>query len=246
MGKRKLTAVRITLSRLVALFSHDPAQTGLLLTVALAGLAGIGLWGLYGDLFLSNLVVVAVIEVLIVCYVVSVAVLTARLVRSQDRWQVESALTLRELLSEGGNIAANVQAGSPFYARQLRLRLEEGIRQCKEYGTSLSVVAVRLEVHGQAPSRAGFSQANFDVAELVTLHREALISPTALGMFEYAFCLPNYDRHAAQAMTMFVANALRRYRCSFGLAVFPGDGEDADTLLRHAIEQCGVLHSSAA
>lgn len=246
MGKGKLAPVRITLGRLVALFSHDPAQTGLLVIVALGGLAGIGLWGLYGDLFLSNLVVVAVIEVLIAFYVGAVALLTGRIVRSQDRWQVESALTLREMLSEGGNVAANVQAGSPFYARQLRLRLEEGISRCKEYGTSLSVVAVRLEVPGQAPSRTGFSQANFDIAELVTLHREALISPTALGMFEYAFCLPNYDRRAAQAMTTFVANALKRYRCSFGLAVFPDDGEDADTLLRRATEQCGMLHNRAA
>jgi hypothetical protein len=83
------------------------------------------------------------------------------------------------------------------------------------------------------------------MAELVTLHRRALISPVPLGMFEYAFCLPNCDRRGAEAMTTFVANALRRYRCSFGLAVFPDDGEDSDTLLRRAIEQSGILSSSA-
>ena len=246
MRTRQLTSVRLTLSQLAALFSHDPAKTGLLVTVALVGLAVIGLWGLYGDLFLSNLVVVAVIEVLIVCYVGFVAVLIGRLVRSQDRWQVESALTLRELLSEGTTVAANMQGGSPFYARQLRLRLEEEIRRCMEYGTPLTVVAVRLELPGQPPSHAAFSQANSDMAELMTLHREALTCPTPLGMFEYAFCLPNCERRAAQAMTTFIANALRRYRCSFGLAVFPDDGEDGDTLLRRAIEQCGILHTSAA
>lgn len=246
MGKQQLAGVRVTLGQLVALFSHDPAQTGLLATVALAGVTVIGLWGLYGDLFLSNLVVVAIAEVLIMCYVGAVAVLIGRLVRSQDRWQVDSALTLRELLSERGTSAASMQAGSPLNVRRLHLRLEEEIRWCKQYRTPFSVVAMGLEVPGQAPSHAAFSQANSDMAELVTLHHKALVSPTSLGLFEYAFCLPNCDRRAAEAMTTFVANALRRYRCSFGVAVFPDDGEDAETLLRHATEQCGMLHSSAA
>jgi hypothetical protein len=246
MAQRYGTAVRGSLGRVVALLSHDPAQTGLLAGVALAGLVVIGLWGLYGDLFFSNMAVVAVSEVLIVCYAGSLIVLAGRLVRSQDRWQVESALTLRELLSEGKDGAANVQAGSPFYARQLRLRLEDEILRCREYGTSVSVVAARLELPDQRPSRAGFSQASFDVAELVTSHRQALLAPTALGMFEYAFLLPNCERRSAKAMATFVANELRRYRCSFGVAVFPDDGRDADALLRCAVEQCGMLHSSAA
>jgi len=246
MAQRYPRVVRSSLGQVAALLSHDPAQTGLLVGVALTGLVVVGLWGLYGDLFLSNMVVVAVTEVLIVCYVGSLVGLAGRLVRSQDRWQVESALTLREMLCEGKDGAANLQAGSPFYARQLRLRLEEEIRRCREYGTSLSVVAVRLELPDQRPSRAGFSQASFDMAELVTSHRQALLAPTALGMFEYAFLLPNCERRAAQAVATFVGNALKRYRCSFGLAVFPDDGQDVDTLLRRATEQCGMLHSSAA
>lgn len=246
MGKQTLAALRLILGPLVTLFSHDLVQTGRLASAALVGLVVIGLWGLYGDLLLSNLVVVAVIDVLIVCYAGSLMVLTGRLVRSQDRWQVESTLTLRELLSEGTPVGPAVQGGSPFYARQLRLRLEEEVRRCKEYGTPLTVVAVRLELPGQVPSHAIFSQANLDMADLVTSHREALHCPTPLGMFEYAFYLPNSGRPAAQAMTTFIAGSLRRYRCSFGLAVFPDDGEDGDTLLRHAIEQCGMLRTSAA
>jgi len=246
MAHRYFKALSRTTGQTVALFSHDPSQTGLFATVALAGLVIIGLWGLYGDLFLSNMVVVAVSEVLILCCVGTLAFLTGRLVRSHDRWQVESALTLRELLSEGKDGTANLQTGSPFHARQFRLRVEEEIRRCREYGTSVSVVALRLELPSQQPSRAGFSQANFDMAELLTSHRQALLSPTALGMFEYAFLLPNSEHRAAQAMATFVANALKRYRCSFGFAVFPDDGEDFDTLLRRATEQCGILHRSAA
>ena len=225
MSHRSQVDVRQTVGQVVALFSHDPGQTGRLAAAAFAGLAVIGLWGLYGDLFFSNLMVVTIAEVLIACYVGCVAFLAGALVRSQDRWQVESALTLRELLSEGGDGGTNPLAGSPFYARQLRLRLDDGIRRSKEYGTSLTVVAVRLELPSQAPSRASFSQANLDMAQLAMSHRQLLVSPTALGMFEYAFLLPNCDRRAAQAVNKFVTAALRRYRCSFGLAVFPDDGK---------------------
>lgn len=246
MAQRYARIVNSGMGQVVALLSHDSGQTGFLAGVTFGGLVVIGLWGLYGDLFFSNLKVVTVSEVLIVCYVGWLAVLAGRLVHSYDRWQVDSALTLRELLSEGKEGAGNLQAGSPFNARQLRLHLEEEIRRCRQYGTSLSVVAVRLELPDQRPSRAGFSQASFDMAELVTSHRQTLLAPTALGMFEYTFLLPNCERRAARAVTTFVGNELRRYRCSFGLAVFPDDGQDADTLLRCAAEDCGMLHSSAA
>jgi hypothetical protein len=246
MAQARPPAARQTLNQVAALYSHDPGQTGLIAGVAFFGLVVIGLWGLYGDLFLSNLVVVAVAEVMVVCYAGSLAFLAGRLVRSQDRWQVESALTLRELLSEGRDDAANPLTGAPFYARQLRLRLDEDIRRCREYGTSLTVVAVRLELPGRAPSRASFSQANFDMAQLASSHSHVLVAPTALGMFEYAFLLPNCDRRAARAVAAFVTSALRRYRCSFGFAVFPDDGEDGDTLLRRAVEECGMLQQPAA
>lgn len=246
MARSRIATLRSAFGRLAAVFAHDPAQTGLLATVAIVGLVVIGLWGLYGDLFLSNLVVVLATEVLIAGYAGLLVLLTAQLVRSLDRWQVESALTLRDLLSERSSASASVQAGSPFYARRLRLQLESEIRKCKDYGTSVSVVAMRLEVPGQSPSHAVFTQANREVADLVTAHRETLVAPTSLGLFEYAFCLPNHDRRIARTMTAFIASALRRYRCSFGIAVFPEDGADADTLLRRAIEQCGMLATVAA
>lgn len=244
--RRTITNARLTASQLAALFSHDPAQAGILTTVALAGVAVIWLWGLYGDLLFSNLVVATSTSVLTFGYAGSLAVMAGRLVRSQDRWQVDSALTLRDLLSDRTNAGANPQAGSSFYVRQLRLRLDEEIRRCKGYGTELTVVAVRLELPGQAPSHAVLSQANAEMAELVAAHRDALTCPTSLGLFEYAFLLPGHDRQAAEAMTAWVARTLKRYRCSFGLAVFPEDATDADTLLRRATEHCGVLHSSAA
>lgn len=246
MGGRTTATLRLALRRLAALLTHDPAQTGLLTTVALVGLALIGLWGLYGDLFLANWVVVLVTEILIVPYSGLLALLTGRLVRSQDRWQVESALTLRDLLSERTGAAAGVQGGSPFYAHRLRLQLQAQLERCRQYGTPLTVVAVRLEVPGQAPTHALFSQANHQMAELLTAHHEMLVAPTAVGLFEYVFYLPNHDRRMAKTMAAFVAGALKRYRCSFGFAVYPEDGADAATLLRQASERSGLLRSSAA
>src|SRR3989304_6934604 len=99
MAQRYPRGVRSSLGQVAALLSHDPAQTGLLVGVALTGLVVVGLWGLYGDLFLSNMVVVAVTEVLIVFYVGSLVVLAGGLVRAQDRWQGGRAFALREVPS---------------------------------------------------------------------------------------------------------------------------------------------------
>ena len=246
MRRRGIAVSRLNLGRLGALFAHDPAQAGYLAGLVIVGLVLIGLWGLYGDLLFSNLLVVAVIELLIAAYVVAIASLVVKLVRSQDRWQVDSALMFRQLLSEGRNSAGDAQVGSPFYARQLRLRVEEETKRAREYGTSFSLLVMRLELPGQSPSHAVFAQANAEVAELAMSHREMLISPTALGMFDYAFCLRTSDRAAAQAMAGFLTQALKRYRCFFGVAAFPEDGADPDQLIRRAVERCGVLRDDAA
>lgn len=239
-------AIRPALGDISALSRHDPARAGLIVGIFAGGLTGIGLWGLYGDLWLSNLVVVGVAEALAATHLLVIAVLVGRLVRSQDRWQVESALTLRQLVSQGKDASGSIQAGSPFYARQLERRVQSGIDRSKEYGTKLSLVALRLEVPGQAPTHAVFTKANVEVADFATLHRDAILAPTALGLFEYAFYLPNCDRRIAEAMAAFIANALDGYRCVFGIAVFPEDGEDAASLLRCATEAAGMLLSNAA
>src|SRR4030042_332154 len=95
---------------------------------------------------------------------------------------------------------------------RVRVGWGEATRRCKEGGPSLPGLAVRLELPGRSPSRASFSQLNFDMAQLASSHPHVLASPTALGMFEYAFLLPNCDRRAARAVAAFVTSALRRYR----------------------------------
>src|SRR5207247_2472678 len=80
-----------TLARLGELAAYNPQRSRIILEVALVGLAVIGLWGLYADFFLSNLVVVAVIIVMVALYGSAIAILMGNLVRETDRWQVESA-----------------------------------------------------------------------------------------------------------------------------------------------------------
>jgi len=244
--RRGVRTIRQALSGLLSLYAHDPAQAGLLAGLAVAGLIVIGLWGLYGDLVLSNLVVVASSEVLIAVYALVIAVRMENLVRSHDRWQVESALTFRQLLAEAKSFGGDAQAGSPFYAQQLRRQLDEEIRSCREFGSSFSLVVLRLELPGQSPSHAIFAQANAEVADLMLRHRDAFVCPTALGMFEYAFFLRNSDRATARTITAYLARSLKKYRCFFGVVVFPEDGTEADLLIRRAVEQCGMLQGTAA
>lgn len=241
----QLARLRLTLGRMIALFGRDPGRAGVTATEGVVGLALIWLWILFGDFLLPHMVVAVVATLLAACYAGWLAVTVGGLVREQDRWQVESALTLRDLLSDRSG-AGGPLAGWPFYLRGLRLRLDEEIRRAHDYGTPFTVAAMRLEVPGHAPSHALLSQANFEMADLVAAHPGALLAPTSLGLFEWAFLLPHHDRRAAQAMAEFIARTLRRYSCTFGLAVFPEDGLDVESLLHCAVDRCGVLETTAA
>lgn len=227
------------------LIGHDSSSSWLFLGVASGGLAAIGLWGLYGDLFLSNLVVVAVSVFTIIIYCFALLLLVERKVTSYDRWQVEAALTYRQLLTEARPFTGDSQGGSPFYARRFQTQLQDEMARCRAYKTPLSVVAFRLELPGQAPTHAVFAQANNDVADLLVQHQSTLVGASAFGMFEYGFILPNCDRGAAEKITAFIARRLERYRCYFGVATFPDQENNALMLLRRAIEECGVLNSQA-
>lgn len=214
--------------------------------VASGGLAVIGLWGLFSDLFLSNLVVVAVSVRLVIIYCSTLALLVERLVTSFDRWQVEASLTYRQLFTEVRPFTGASQGGSPFYGRRFQTQLQNELARCRAYKTPLTVVVFRLELPGQAPTHAVFAQASNEVADLLDQHQSTLVGASALGMFEYGFILPNCDRGAAKKITTFVAGRLERYRCYFGLATFPDQENDALTLLRLAIEESGLLNSQAA
>ena len=230
----------------MGLLSHDSSSSWLLLGVVSGGLAAIGLWGLYADLFLSNLLVVAVSVILISVYGLTLMFLVERMVQSRDNWQVAAALAYRQLLTEAVPFAGDTQVGSPFYARRLEAQLQEDIGRCRTFGTPLAVVAFRLELAGQAPSHALFTQANREVADLLGQHQSTFVGSTALGMFEYGFYLPNCDRRAAQKITDFISSKLKRYRCYFGIAIFPDQNSDATNLLRLAIDQSGLLNTNAA
>jgi hypothetical protein len=245
MKDRSFRPLRQVLDSVSALSSYDPAQARIIGLFGLISVLFIGVWGLYGELFIPNLVVEIVAVVLIAAAVITIASLTGQLIRAHDRWQVESAFTFRQLMSEGSKTGGGFQVGSPFYAQQLRSRLQETIGRARSYGTSVSLIAMRLELMGQSPSHAVFTQTNHEVAELTARNRDTMLAPTALGMFEYAFFLANADRKTAQAFAQFLMVELKRYRCSFGIVVCPEDGQDADQLLREAMAASGMLLSAA-
>jgi hypothetical protein len=229
-----------------ALYWHNPRTAGLFVVLAIAGLVLIGLWGLYGDWFLGNLVAVTVAEALTLAYVVAVALAAGHLVHERDQWQVESALTFRQMLAEAKSFSGDAQAGSPFYAKRLRLALQSDIEHAIDMGTLVGVVGFRVELQGQSPSHAVFTQANHEVAELLSQYPDTIACPTALGMFEYAFYVRNVDLKSVKAITGFIERSLKRYRCDFGVAMLVDDGHDAESLLKAAMSRCGWLNTTAA
>jgi hypothetical protein len=241
-----LDSAKAAQEQVTTLYWHNPRTTGLYFGLAIAGLVLIGLWGLYGDWFLGNLIAVTVSEVLTLAYVVAVALAAGKLVRERDRWQVESALTFRQMLAEAKSFSGDSQAGSPFYAKRLRVALDRDIKHAREVGTSVAMIAFRVELLSQAPSHPVFVQANGEVAELLSLYPETIACPTALGMFEYAFYIRNADSKSVRAITSFIERSLPRYECHFGVAVLDEDGKDAESLLKAAMSGTGWLSTVAA
>jgi hypothetical protein len=166
--------------------------------------------------------------------------LTGHLVRRADRWQVESALQARRLLSTGRHTNQIASADTPiatFDHWYFVLRLEDEIKRARRQGTGVSVAMMRIGLPGEAPTAAMTEQINFDVAQLAANHAQTMTMPSAIGPLEYAFLLPNTDRKEARARIAPLLAPLGDYWCEFGIAVYPDDGTEAEGLVMLARER---------
>src|SRR5581483_991156 len=113
--------------------------------------------------------------VAIVAYSTAIVVMTGNLVRDADRWQVESALQARRLMSRGprrdsGPAPAGEPTATTFDHWYFVLRLEDEIKRARRYGKQVSVVIMKLGTPEGEPSAALTEQINFDVAQLAANH----------------------------------------------------------------------------
>ena len=222
----------------LAVFRREPGRSQLILKLGLAGPLLLLAWAWAGPWLLSEAAVLATTGLLVLAYGVAMTVLTAMLVHSADRWQVESAVEARRLMSRGRRGGREEAETVSFHHIHFLLRLQEEVRASRRSGTAASIVVMKVTSPAAEPSSAVMEQVAFDMAHLAVSHARTLTTPSAIGAAEYAFILPGADSQAAKALVSALTNALGDYWCTFGIASYPEDDADAETLLDQAREQC--------
>ena len=110
---------------------------------------------------------------MIVAYCLVLVLLVEGIVRSRDRWQVEAALTYRQLLTEAKPFEGDTQVGSPFYARRIQTQLHRTQRLRRQLRLRRPACAhrgrLRPEPHGR--QRAGRQARSAPRSGALRLHR---------------------------------------------------------------------------
>jgi hypothetical protein len=244
----------------MALFRREPERSKLVLKIGAAGLVAVAAWALLAPLALPAIVVIPVFVLLLAVYGTMMVVLAADLVRSLDRYQVESAVHARRLMSTTLTATAGAAAAESgvskllprpsfrpdpedllapnFYDWYFSIRLEEEVKKSRREGASMAVVVMHVAPHSSDPSHAEIEQIDIEMAKLASDHQDKLKIPTALDILEYGFYLPGMDSFAAKALVSRLVSHLGDYWCYYGIAVYPDDASNGEGLLNQARELC--------
>jgi GGDEF domain-containing protein len=268
MLKPGLTAADVTYVKekdgIVSILRREPERSAMLLKVGLAGPLLVVAWNLVGSLFLSPLIIMPFSLLLILSYAGVFGYLMARLVRSADRWEVDSAMHARRLLNgnrrgdyqapepEGLPLAAMAALASPdgrplkpqasqadFHRVYFMLRLEEEVHQARREGRAMTVLAIDVSVpHQDELTAAAREKLAFDLATIASGQSNVIGHSLSIGATEFVFSLPHCDENEAKAFVKKLLTGLGNYWCHFGLAVYPREGTNAELLFDSARERC--------
>jgi hypothetical protein len=244
---------------ILAVLNREPEQSQLLLKVGLAGPAFIVIWDWVGGYFLPDIAVAAITLLVIVVYGAALTFLAARLIHSADKWEVESAMQARRLLTGGSNnrrsaafqpdatsadeihpppIEVALPAVSVNFAHiYFMLRLQEEVARCRREGESFSLVCIEASTPGVDPTPAMVEKTAFEIAHLAVSHGRMISLPLNVGPSEYVFCLPHANHEEGRDFLSKLVRALGDYWCHYGLAVYPEHGTDAESLFLSARRQ---------
>jgi len=117
----------------------------------------------------------------------------------------------------------------------LERRLNEEAARCKRYGYSMAVVVLKCAVPNLSGiSIDGWQEQSADAAQrCLTVIRNVDLS-ALLGPFEFAICLVQCDRTAADQAIGRLIGELAEYDCSAGVAVLPDDDCEPNAMIELA------------
>lgn len=236
-----------------AALKREPDQAWLLLKVVLGGALAIVAWDLASSYFLGDIGSALVTLLLVLSYALGLAYVTKRLVESMDRFQVESAkqasrlaATRRRVDHPSGDTVIPPMPLASFQQAYFLLRLNEEVKQARLHGHLLSLIAIDVTVPHQEMTPELVERVSFELAQIASDHARTISMPLSTGETEFVFCLPQADAKGVKAFTSQLVTGLGRYWCHFGVATYPDDGTDAETLFNRAREACEFSRQDGA
>ena len=125
-----------------------------------------------------------------------------------------------------------------FQQRYFLMRLEAELQEARREGRQMSVVALDVTVPGLELSRATVDKVCVEMALIAANHAKTISRPVSVGPTEFLYSLPRTDQEEAKAFVSKVIQALGDYWCHFGVAVYPNDATDAESLIERALDAC--------
>jgi GGDEF domain-containing protein len=232
---------------LFSMLKREPQQAELILKAGIAGAFVIVLWDFLAGLVLPPLAVALVMLALILAYAGILTYLIAKLVRSADKWQVESALQAKNLMlgdsrTRRGEPVAEPQlqavSTTSFHRTYFLLRLTEEVQRARREGGEMCVMALDATVPGHDLTQEVAEKVSRELAGLAASQAKVIGQPLITGPTEFVFSLPGSDARAGRDFVRKVVQGLGNYWCHFGLAVYPTDATDAESLFNKARQQC--------
>jgi hypothetical protein len=245
---------------ILAVLKREPQRTQGILRFSLAAAGLIVVVDFAGSFLLPDLVVLPIMLFLILAYAGVLTYLIANLVRAADRWQMESAMQARRMVSpvdrrtERSPATPSAAPVAPpaavtqadFHRVYFLLRLNDEVQRARREGRDMSVVALDVTVPGRELTPALVEKVGFDLAHMAASQSKTISQPVGVGPTEFVFSLPQSEYATAKSFLSKVVQALGDYWCHYGIAVYPDDATDAESLYERARQQCEASRQDRA
>jgi hypothetical protein len=227
---------------------REPDKAWFLLKICLGGAIALVAWSWISGSIVSPVAGLVVLLLLTLAYAGCLTYQIARLVRSMDRWQVESAKQASRLATTRRHVdrpASEPPLPPPtpqatFQQAYFLRRLNEDVKDARRQGTALSLIAIDVTVPQEAMTSELADEVNFELAHIAADHARLISVPLSTGETEVMFSLPNVDAKGAKAFVSNLVQGLGKYWCHFGVVTYPEDGTEGETLFNRAREACDM------
>ena len=240
---------------IIDILKREPEQADFLIKFGLAAPIVIVAWNWVASYLLSNLLIVPITLLLVFIYGGVLVYLISQLVHSANRWQVESAMQARRLLTGNARLTGNTRYIDPtqkasnedsppplpqvnFHQVAFFLSVQEEVLRARREGDAMSVFALDITPPGGDLSPETLDKISFEMAHLVTSQSKTVGYWLSVGPTEFVFSLPHANQAQAKDFVSKLVQALGDYWCHYGIAVYPRDATEAEALVRRARQQC--------